>query len=563
MATVEARNEPEQQCWHGTQWTGNPGREQFDHKAYPMKPAWRKLTVAWLLVIGLLLPAFTRAETAVQAWVQRYNGPGNGPDEARAVAVDGSNNVIVTGYSTGSGGDDDYATIKYSSVGVPLWTNRYNGPGNGYDFAYAVAVDGSNNVIVTGYSDGGEYNYDYATIKYSSAGVPLWTNRYNGPGNSDDYAQAVTVDGNGDIIVTGYSTGSESDLDYATIKYSSAGVPLWTNRYNGPGSGPDYAFAVAVDGSNNVIVTGSSDAGNYVNTYSDYATIKYSSAGVPLWTNRYGNGPGNDSSATAVTVDGSNNVIVTGTSCNGVDHDYATIQYSSAGVPLWTNRYHEPGNYINCASAVAVDGTNNVIVTGYSSNGTNSDYATIKYSSGGVPLWTNRYNGLGTGDGEAGALAVDASNSVIVTGRSEASASSYIYDYATIKYSSTGVPLWTNLYNGPGNGDDQACAVAVDRSGNVIVTGYSTGSGGDYDFATVKYVCVPSPVMTGLQLANGTFQIRVDDVLQPGTLVIEASTKLASWAPVFTNTTPTNVLFYTDPDASSSLTRFYRAFQFP
>ena len=45
------------------------------------------------------------------------------------MAVDGSNNVIVTGYSFGSASYDDYATIKYSSAGVPLWTNRYNGPG--------------------------------------------------------------------------------------------------------------------------------------------------------------------------------------------------------------------------------------------------------------------------------------------------------------------------------------------------------------------------------------------------------------------------------------------------
>ena len=55
------------------------------------------------------------------------------------MAVDSSGNVFVTGYSRGSGGDDDYATIAYSSAGVALWTNRYNGPGNGDDEATAAA----------------------------------------------------------------------------------------------------------------------------------------------------------------------------------------------------------------------------------------------------------------------------------------------------------------------------------------------------------------------------------------------------------------------------------------
>jgi hypothetical protein len=125
------------------------------------------------------------------------------------------------------------------------------------------------------------------------------------------------------------------------------------------------------------------------------------------------------------------------------------------------------------------------------------------------------------------------------------------------------MPLWTNRYDGPGHGDDEPYAVATDRSGNVIVTGFSAGNGTHWDFATIKYICVPSPVMTGLQLTNGTFQMRVDAVLQPGTLVIEASTNLRAWTPVFTNTKPTNVLFYTDPQAGSAPTRFYRAFQFP
>src|SRR5512136_1332287 len=98
-------------------------------------------------------------------------------------------------------------------------------------------------------------------MKYSSAGVPLWINRYSGPGNGSDSANAIAVDGSDDVYVTGSSVGVSSGFsssDYVTIKYSSAGVPLWTNRYNGPGNGNDSASAVVVDGSNNVYVTGSS-----------------------------------------------------------------------------------------------------------------------------------------------------------------------------------------------------------------------------------------------------------------------------------------------------------------
>jgi hypothetical protein len=102
------------------------------------------------------------------------------------------------------------APQTFAQGGIPLWTNRYDGPGNYLDEAGAVAIDSSGNVFVTGYSHGSSNfgDLDYATIKYSSAGVPLWTNRYDGPENFFDHSRAVAVDRSGNVFVTGWSYGS-------------------------------------------------------------------------------------------------------------------------------------------------------------------------------------------------------------------------------------------------------------------------------------------------------------------------------------------------------------------
>ncbi|MEO7300290.1 MAG: hypothetical protein ABI042_17125 [Verrucomicrobiota bacterium] len=88
------------------------------------------------------------------------------------MAVAGSGNVFVTGSSYDTNGYSDYPTIKYSGAGVALWTNRYNGPGNSGD--EAVVVDGRGNVFVTGNWYSGA-NYDCATIKYSCLILPSLT----------------------------------------------------------------------------------------------------------------------------------------------------------------------------------------------------------------------------------------------------------------------------------------------------------------------------------------------------------------------------------------------------
>ncbi|MEO0253187.1 MAG: SBBP repeat-containing protein, partial [candidate division WOR-3 bacterium] len=180
----------------------------------------------------------------------------------------------MTGKSLGSGTWFDYATLKYNSAGTYLRVRRYNGPSNGDDMAYAIAVDASGNVYVTGGSRGSGTRLDYATIKYNSAGDTVWVRRYNGPADTIDVAYAIAVDADSNVYVTGKSYGSGTHhYDYATIKYNSAGDTVWVRRYNGPADTIDVAYAIAVDVDSNVYVTGKS-YGSGTHHY-DYATIKY------------------------------------------------------------------------------------------------------------------------------------------------------------------------------------------------------------------------------------------------------------------------------------------------
>jgi hypothetical protein len=442
----------------------------------------------FILVILLLCSISASAQSVDTAWVRRYNGPGNSADYAWGIAVDGSAHVYVTGVSEGSGTSDDYATIKYYPDGDTVWVRRYNGTGNDYDYAYAIAVDGSGNVYVTGSSAQSNvypYNDDYATIKYYPDGDTAWVRRYNGTGNGYDWAWGIAVDGSGNVYVTGESWGSETSDDYATIKYYPDGDTAWVRRYNGTGNDYDEASTIAVDGSGNVYVTGVS-AGS--GTGLDYATIKYYPNGDTAWVRRY-NGTGNDwDEAYAIAVDDSSNVYVTGTSYgSGTYFDFATIKYYPDGDTAWVRRYDGPANGSDGAYAIAVDGSGNVYVTGGSAgSGTGSDFATIKYHPNGDTAWVRRYDGPWNDYDWARAIAVDGSGNVYVTGESYGSGT--YSDYATIKYYPNGDTAWVRRYNGPGNWDDEASAIAVDGSGNVYVMGVSWGSGTSDDYATIKYV---------------------------------------------------------------------------
>jgi hypothetical protein len=191
-----------------------------------------------------------------EEWIASYNFP-NSISFAKAIAIDRAGNVYVTGTSgTFMSGDFDYATMKYNNSGQQQWVARYNGAANSDDRATGIAVDLSGNVYVTGGS--GFPSRDYATIKYDSLGQQQWVARYNGPGNADDAAVAIAVDNLGSVYVTGNSVGSGTGADYATIKYDNSGRQQWIARYNGPANDFDSPAGMTIDGSGNVYVTGTS-----------------------------------------------------------------------------------------------------------------------------------------------------------------------------------------------------------------------------------------------------------------------------------------------------------------
>lgn len=352
-----------------------------------------------------------------ELWRAQYDGPSQKSDKATAIAVDDSGNVYVTGSSYSSDRYDDFATIKYNTSGVQQWVAVYSL--GSYDKATAITVDASGYVYVTGYGEQATGD-NYITVKYSPTGAQQWASIYNGPygGYGTDRAYDVAVDASGNVYVTGFSRSTGSDYDYATVKYNASGTQQWAKRYNSSGTADDTAYALTLDASGYIYVTGT--GGGYC------STIKYSASGSSQWLSRY---TVSQSEAYDIAVDGAGNVFITGYS-SGTDQDYLTVKYNSEGVQQWASNYTGTGGN-DQAKALALDDSSNVYVTGYSGGvGTGDDYATLKYNSSGTQEWVIRYNG--TGNDIANDVAVDAARNVYVTGSSVFP--SCYKDYITIKY---------------------------------------------------------------------------------------------------------------------------------
>ena len=386
-----------------------------------------------------------------------------------STGVDSSGNIIVSGYFQGnvdfgggiasSLGGQDIFIAKYSSTGAHLWSKTMGSVAD--DYANALSVDRSGNIIVTGsfnYSvdfGGGALNSaspgfsDIFLVKYSAAGVHQWSKQFGNTGN--DVGYGVTADASGNVVVTGSFVGSVdfgggwlssnfNSNDIFVAKYSATGGHSWSRSFGS--TGDDHGNAVAIDASGNVVVTG------YFNSTIDFGggpltstgnkeifLLELNSAGQHGWSKRLG-GPSIDV-ANAVAIDGSGNIIITGFFFGTVDFGGGPLTSTSAA-KVFLAKYNSLGNHSwskvfsgsvvadnAIAQGLAVDGNSNILITGYFQGSANfggqtftsagsQDVFAAKYSAAGTHSWSQRFGGPGLDQGKA--IVADAGNNMLLSG---------------------------------------------------------------------------------------------------------------------------------------------------
>ena len=418
-----------------------------------------------------------------EQWIQSLNGPGtDGAGEGKDVTFDADGNVIVAGWLENFNHYKDLAVAKYSASGELLWVQSYGNIAGEEDVAVAVQADSWGNVYVTGYSEGDGTGLDYVTLKCDPWGNRLWANRYNGPADNDDKPVALAVDRSGNVVVTGQSYGVGTDLDYATVKYTSGGRELWVRRHNGSADSADYAGAIAVD---NTGVTYVSGRNHEVGERYPAATIKYGILGDILWT-AYCEDPHPSLTSFGVkgmTIDSAGFVLLGGYgSCA-----FLAAKLSPSGDTVWTARA-DLERSCRAYSAIGDEG-GRVYVTGLvrGDHYPDFDYVTVAFNAYGEEFWRQTYDGGDNDRDEAYDVAVSTDGKVFVTGRSEGYMTSY--DAVTIGYDTLGRQVWVDSFNGREGSSwrDLGNAVSCGTSGCVAVAGYSGESYSDRDFLTIVY----------------------------------------------------------------------------
>ncbi len=416
---------------------------------------------AFCLVI--IFTSINLTAQVTQEWVRIYNG-----GYPEAMAFDHSGNLIETGQSTS--GNLSFETINYNTSGTQLWASAFYMSYSCH--GYALAPDDSGNVYITGYWLMGNNFPATLIIKYNSTGIAQW--HYATIDRMIHSSKTITIDGAGNIYLAVYFVAGGGTTTIDIVKMSPSGSQIWDKYYV---TGIPVSIKSVPSGYLYLSgYSGTSGAGT------QYTLIKLDTSGTSKWVRNYYSDPSGPNVNTAMTINNSENIFITGFSRKPAgDTDYTTIKYDSSGNIDWSISYGDTTLRNNEPTSIVSDNSGSVYVTGLSrGNGTGVDYATVKYNNNGIQQWIQRYNGVANGDDIANAMTIDNNSNVYVTGSSIGIGTEY--DYATIKYNSAGVMQWVIRFNDSVNANDYANAIVTDNSGNVYVAGE-----GNNEFMTVKY----------------------------------------------------------------------------
>lgn len=223
-------------------------------------------------------------------WGKQFGTPGL--EYYISVASDTNNNAYVVGTTNdslaGSRGDEDAFIRRYNASGTVAWTQQFGSTAK--DVARGAAAYGSNAVYVVGYTIGNlagssKGREDAFIRKYTASGSVAWTRQFGTSGY--DEATDVAVDGSGNVYVVGSTTGAlggtpARGYDMFIRKYSPSGNVLWTRQED---YATDYGQAVAVSGSS-VYLVGTYQQQPSAST--DAWLVKYNTSGTFLWELVYG-----------------------------------------------------------------------------------------------------------------------------------------------------------------------------------------------------------------------------------------------------------------------------------
>ncbi|MFN0061753.1 MAG: beta strand repeat-containing protein [Myxococcaceae bacterium] len=211
---------------------------------------------------------------------------GSGEDVAAGIVLDGSGNVVVTGYSTSAGGDHDMTVLRYlpngtldtSFNGTGIFTHHNAGGAAGNDVGHNLTIDGSGRILVTGWSPSTASGDDMTVWRLTSAGaldtsfngVGYFTHAGASGGTSFEEGRSVRVDASGRILIAGVGTTISGTQDAVIWRLTSAGA-LDTSfgggfiSYDGYASGDDEGRTLIIDTNGNYLMSGFTDnaAGNH------------------------------------------------------------------------------------------------------------------------------------------------------------------------------------------------------------------------------------------------------------------------------------------------------------